>query len=306
MAHPRHIEMQIFADAYGQVCSLGERECSLQRRHQKIVEEAPSVLLDDRTRAAMASAAVAAAQACGYVGAGTVEFIMSADRPDEFFFMEMNTRLQVEHPVTEAVLGLDLVEWQVRVAAGERLPWAGAGPVPHGHAVEARVYAEDPRRGFLPATGTVLRLARADRPGPTSGWTRPCGRARSSAPATTPCWPRWWPGARTGPRPWPAWQAALAATQVLGVTTNVGFLRRLLAHPDVRRRPARHRAGRTGRPRPGRAARPGRGGGRGGALLSGLLARTRRARSSTRGTVSTAGGWPARPSRHRVGGRPAR
>ena len=122
------------------------------------MEEAPSPLLDEQTRAAMAVSAVTVAQACGYVGAGTVEFIVSADRPDEFFFMEMNTRLQVEHPVTEAVLGVDLVEWQLRVADGEPLPWAGAGPAPRGHAIEARVYAEDARRGFLPASGTVLRL----------------------------------------------------------------------------------------------------------------------------------------------------
>jgi acetyl-CoA/propionyl-CoA carboxylase biotin carboxyl carrier protein len=232
VGHPRHIEIQIFADAFGQVCSLGERECSLQRRHQKIVEETPSVLLDDRTRSAMASAATAAARACGYVNAGTVEFIVSADRPDEFFFMEMNTRLQVEHPVTEAVLGLDLVEWQVRVAAGERLPWAAAGPVPQGHAVEARVYAEDPGRGFLPATGTVLRLAepsarphiRVDsalREGTVVGTSYDPMLAKVVA---------WGPDraealARLG--------GALAATEILGVTTNVGFLRRLIAHPDV-------------------------------------------------------------------------
>ncbi len=232
VGHPRHIEIQIFADAFGQVCSLGERECSLQRRHQKIVEETPSVFLDDHTRAALASAATAAARACGYVNAGTVEFIMSADRPDEFFFMEMNTRLQVEHPVTEAVLGLDLVEWQVRVAAGERLPWAGAGPVPDGHAIEARVYAEDPGRGFLPATGTVLRLAepsarthiRVDsalREGTVVGTSYDPMLAKVVA---------WGPDraealARLG--------GALAATEILGVTTNVGFLRRLLAHPDV-------------------------------------------------------------------------
>jgi acetyl-CoA/propionyl-CoA carboxylase biotin carboxyl carrier protein len=232
VGHPRHIEIQVFADAFGQVCSLGERECSLQRRHQKIVEETPSVLLDDQTRAAMAAAATAAARACGYVNAGTVEFIMSADRPDEFFFMEMNTRLQVEHPVTEAVLGLDLVEWQLRVAAGERLPWAAAGPEPQGHAVEARVYAEDPGRGFLPATGTVLRLAepsarphiRVDsalRQGTVVGTSYDPMLAKVVA---------WGPDrtealARLG--------GALAATEILGVTTNVGFLRRLLAHPDV-------------------------------------------------------------------------
>jgi acetyl-CoA/propionyl-CoA carboxylase biotin carboxyl carrier protein len=232
VGHPRHIEIQIFADTAGQVCSLGERECSLQRRHQKIVEETPSVLLDDHTRAAMASSATDAARACGYVNAGTVEFIMSADRPDEFFFMEMNTRLQVEHPVTEAVLGLDLVEGQVRVAAGERLPWAAAGPAPRGHAIEARVYAEDPGRGFLPATGRVLRLVEPS--------ARPHVRVDSALREGTvvgtsydPMLAKvvaWGPDraealARLG--------GALAATAVLGITTNVGFLRRLLAHPDV-------------------------------------------------------------------------
>ncbi len=232
ISHPRHIEIQIFADAFGRVCSLGERECSLQRRHQKIVEETPSVLLDDRIRGAMASAAIAAARACNYVNAGTVEFIMSADRPDEFFFMEMNTRLQVEHPVTEAVLGVDLVEWQVRVAAGERLPWAAAGPVPEGHAIEARVYAEDPGRGFLPATGTVLRLAEPS--------AQPHIRVDSALREGTVV------GTSYDPMlakvvAWGSDRAealtrlggALAATEVLGVTTNIGFLRRLLAHPDV-------------------------------------------------------------------------
>jgi acetyl-CoA/propionyl-CoA carboxylase biotin carboxyl carrier protein len=232
VAHPRHIEMQVFGDTHGQVFGLGERECSLQRRHQKIVEEAPSPLLDDATRAAIGSAAVAAARACGYVGAGTVEFILSADHPDQFFFMEMNTRLQVEHPVTEAVLGLDLVEWQLRVAAGERLPWAAAPPAPRGHAVEARVYAEDPRRGFLPAAGVVRALSEPDdrphvrvdsalRPGTVVGTDYDPMLAKIIA---------WGPDrpealARLG--------AALAATRVLGVTTNIGFLRRLVQHPDV-------------------------------------------------------------------------
>jgi acetyl-CoA/propionyl-CoA carboxylase biotin carboxyl carrier protein len=232
VARPRHIEVQVFADAHGQVFSLGERECSLQRRHQKIVEEAPSPLLDEPARLAVGANAVAVAKACGYVGAGTVEFIVSGERPDEPFFMEMNTRLQVEHPVTEAVLGLDLVEWQVRVAAGELLPWAGGIPNRHGHAIEARIYAEDPRRGFLPASGTVLRLdeavelphVRVDsglREGTVVGTAYDPLLAKVIA----------WGEDRTGALA--RLQAALVATEVLGVTTNVGFLRRLVEHPDV-------------------------------------------------------------------------
>ena len=150
--------MQVLADEHGSVIHLGERECSLQRRHQKVIEEAPSSLLDAVTRERIGTAACDAARSVGYTGAGTVEFIVSAHRPDEFFFMEMNTRLQVEHPVTEMVTGIDLVEQQIRVARGEPLGITQDDVVLTGHAVEARVYAEDPANGFLPTGGTVRTL----------------------------------------------------------------------------------------------------------------------------------------------------
>ncbi len=229
---PRHIEVQVLADTHGGVVHLGERECSLQRRHQKVIEEAPSPLLDPQTRARIGAAACNTARSVDYVGAGTVEFIVSADRPDEFFFMEMNTRLQVEHPVTEAITGLDLVEWQLRVAAGEKLGFAQDDIELHGHAIEARVYAEDPARGFLPTGGRVLRVA------------EPCGagvRVDSSLLAGTVVGSDYDPmlskviayGADRD-EALAKLEGALAQTAILGVQTNIEFLRFLLADERVR------------------------------------------------------------------------
>ncbi|MFJ9601157.1 acetyl/propionyl/methylcrotonyl-CoA carboxylase subunit alpha [Streptomyces althioticus] len=228
---PRHIEIQVLADGHGNVVHLGERECSLQRRHQKIVEEAPSVLLDEATRAAMGEAAVQAARSCGYRGAGTVEFIVPGGDPSRYYFMEMNTRLQVEHPVTELVTGLDLVEWQLRVAAGERLPFGQDDVRLTGHAVEARLCAEDPARGFLPSGGTVLRLREPQGDGvrTDSGLTEGTEVGSLYDPMLSKVI-AYGPDRATALR---KLRAALAGTVTLGVQTNAGFLRRLLAHPAV-------------------------------------------------------------------------
>ncbi|MFB6937482.1 acetyl/propionyl/methylcrotonyl-CoA carboxylase subunit alpha [Streptomyces chartreusis] len=228
---PRHIEIQVLADGHGNVVHLGERECSLQRRHQKIIEEAPSVLLDEATRAGMGEAAVQAARSCGYRGAGTVEFIVPGGDPSSYYFMEMNTRLQVEHPVTELITGLDLVEWQLRVAAGERLGFGQDDVTLTGHAIEARICAEDPARGFLPSGGTVLRLREPQGDGvrTDSGLSEGTEVGSLYDPMLSKVI-AYGPDRATALR---KLRAALAGTVTLGVQTNAGFLRRLLAHPAV-------------------------------------------------------------------------
>ncbi len=229
VTRPRHIEVQVFADAHGNAVHLFERDCSLQRRHQKVIEEAPAPGMSEAMRASIGAAAVKAAQAVNYVGAGTIEFIADASeglKPDRIWFMEMNTRLQVEHPVTEAITGLDLVEWQLQVAAGRKLPKQQHELKIHGHAIEARLYAEDPRKGFLPSVGKLERLH--------------FGEGENIRIDT---------GVREGDTVTPfydpmiakviAWDEdrataatklanALAHTQVAGVSTNAGFLVRTL------------------------------------------------------------------------------
>jgi acetyl-CoA/propionyl-CoA carboxylase biotin carboxyl carrier protein len=229
---PRHIEIQVLADTHGNVIHLGERECSLQRRHQKIIEEAPSILLDEASRERMGTAAVEAARSCGYVGAGTVEFIVSAKAPDEFFFMEMNTRLQVEHPVTEMVTGLDLVEWQVKIAAGLHLSVTQDDVELTGHAIEARVYAEDPARGFIPTGGTVLAVHEPSGDGVrVDSWMSEGAVIGSNYDPMLAKVIAWGPDRAAALR---KLDQALADTALLGVGTNISFLRGLLADDEVR------------------------------------------------------------------------
>lgn len=231
LERPRHLEIQVLADAHGTVLHLGERECSLQRRHQKVVEEAPSPVVDARLRAAMGEAAVALARACGYVGAGTVEFIAPSDA-GEFFFLEMNTRLQVEHPVTELVYGVDLVEQQLRVAAGETLALAQDDLAPKGWAVEARLYAEDPANGFLPATGTVRVYDE-----PTDQGVRVDSGIRAGSVVGTsydPMLAKVIAYADDRATALDRLDRALATFALAGVTTNAAFTRALIAREDVR------------------------------------------------------------------------
>ncbi|RMF25768.1 MAG: ATP-grasp domain-containing protein [Deltaproteobacteria bacterium] len=224
---PRHVEIQVFGDGRGRAIHLGERECSVQRRHQKIIEESPSPIVDAQMRARMGEAAVALAEAIHYSGAGTVEFVVDANL--RFYFLEMNTRLQVEHPVTEMVTGTDLVEWQLRIAEGRDLPHA---PTARGHAIECRVYAEDPAAGFLPTGGTVLAV------------DHPCGpgiRVDTSLydgvevpPTYDPLLAKVVAWAPTRELAIERMDAALAEFTVLGVRTNVAFLRDVLADERFR------------------------------------------------------------------------
>jgi len=233
---PRHIEVQVFGDNHGNVVHLFERDCSAQRRHQKVIEEAPAPGMTEEMRTAMCEAAVKAAQAISYSGAGTIEFIVDATeglRPDRFWFMEMNTRLQVEHPVTEMVTGTDLVEWQLRVASGETLPLAQEEIALSGHAFEARIYAEDPARDFLPATGTLHHLSFPESlPEATLRVETGVRQGDAISPFYDPMIAKLVVHAESRPAALQALGAALAETQVAGSTVNTPFLAALAADAD--------------------------------------------------------------------------
>ncbi|WP_271680601.1 acetyl/propionyl/methylcrotonyl-CoA carboxylase subunit alpha [Thermomonas mangrovi] len=228
--HPRHIEIQVFGDAHGRAIHLGERECSAQRRYQKVLEESPSPFLTPALRAAMGAAAVQAAHAIDYANAGTVEFIVGQD--GGFYFMEINTRLQVEHPVTEEVTGLDLVEWQLRIAAGEPLPLAQDEVVQRGHAIEVRLYAEDPDAGFLPGSGTLgtLRL-----PAPSRHVRVDAGVVEGDTVTIfyDPMIAKLIVWDEDRPRALARLREALADCEIDGPKSNIGFLERLVRHPAV-------------------------------------------------------------------------
>ncbi|BCW62512.1 biotin carboxylase N-terminal domain-containing protein [Arthrobacter sp. StoSoilB22] len=246
---PRHIEVQVLADNHGNVIHLGERECSLQRRHQKVIEEAPSALFGSlpdgaEERARIGEAACNAARSVNYSGAGTVEFLVSDEHPDEFFFMEMNTRLQVEHPVTEMVTGIDLVEWQVRIAAGEVLTVAQSDVELNGHAVEARVYAEVPERNFMPSMGRIVALAEQGESDSTvTGQQRTHAKVRIDSAMRhnleitgdyDPMLAKVIAWGEDRASALDTLNAALGRYTLLGVDTNVEYLRLLINDPDVR------------------------------------------------------------------------
>ena len=227
LTSPRHIEIQVFADTHGDAVYLFERDCSVQRRHQKVLEEAPAPGMETTRRRAMGDAAVAAAKAIGYVGAGTVEFIVEQD--GTFYFMEMNTRLQVEHPVTEMITGLDLVEWQLRVASGERLPKQQDDLAIHGHALEARLYAEDPDRGFLPSIGLLAHW----RMPPESSRVRVDTGVREGdevSPFYDPMLAKLIVWGEDRAAACAEMVNALGQCEVVGVATNIAFLERVIAH----------------------------------------------------------------------------
>lgn len=228
LTRPRHVEVQVFADRHGNAVHLFERDCSVQRRHQKVVEEAPAPGLADATRHAMAEAAINAAKAIDYVGAGTVEFIMDED--GSFFFMEMNTRLQVEHPVTEMVTGQDLVAWQLRVAEGQTLPLAQDELRCRGHAVEVRIYAEDPARDFLPQTGTLTRLAF---PSGAAGLRVDSGVGEGDSVTVhyDPMIAKLIVHGADRAEALRRMSRALGATRIAGLANNIGYLKRIVEHP---------------------------------------------------------------------------
>ena len=229
---PRHIEIQVFGDKHGNVVHLFERDCSAQRRHQKVIEEAPAPDMPEEMRQAMGAAAVQAARAINYAGAGTVEFIVDASeglKPDRFWFMEMNTRLQVEHPVTELITGLDLVEWQIRVAAGEKLPLSQEELSINGHAVEARIYAEDPGKGFLPAVGRLVHLKFPE------GDIRVDAGVRAGdeiSPFYDPMIAKVIAHGNTRAEALTKLAGALGRTEIAGTVTNTAFLRKLCRDSD--------------------------------------------------------------------------
>jgi acetyl-CoA carboxylase biotin carboxylase subunit len=234
VGRPRHIEIQIFADAQGSCIWLGERECSVQRRHQKVIEETPSALVTPEMRAQMGGVAVKAAKAVGYVGAGTCEFLVDG-ASHQFYFLEMNTRLQVEHPVTELCTGLDLVRWQIEVAAGGRLPWTQDEVLRNlrGHAIEARLYAEDPARNFLPSPGTILDLRLPDGPGVRNDSGVESGsevpRYYDPMIGKLAVW------ARTREEAIARLGRALGETVVKGITTNAAYLGKVLELDEFRK-----------------------------------------------------------------------